>query len=110
MGCKRCGGKKFFKTIKQDGGVCYGCDGTGDERLAKERRRILEEKANSKWVEELKEGIAYDYIMMNKPKLIGGDARREQIRKEAKVKFKTLKEKFGITLSLDEIETITEEL
>lgn len=109
-GCRKCGGKKIFRTIMQDGGVCYGCDGTGDEKLAKERRATQQAKNDKNHEQELKQMIAEIYIKVQQPKLLGGESRRETLRADAKGYYKVLKEKFNVVLSLDEIKEIAKGL
>jgi uncharacterized glyoxalase superfamily protein PhnB len=109
-GCKRCGGKGYLKSVIVQDGICFQCDGLGDEKKAREIRKDKETQMNARWVEELKNDIANAYLTINKTKIIGGNARKERVRKDAAEKYKTLKEKFGIVLSIEEIKEIAKGL
>lgn len=107
-GCKRCGGKGWINSPVQLG-ACFLCDGLGDEQEAKRIRKEEKIKANNRWIKELKESIALTYTILSKPKVLGGETRKAQLRKEAAEKNKILKEKFGIVLTLEEIKEIAKE-
>lgn len=108
MTCRRCKGKGELPHYGHVmGGICFKCDGSGDEELGKQLRRernmiIMTEEQK---VEGMKYAIAIAYLRQEiQKKVISKDQKEE-------VEFchEGLKKR-GIELTLEEIKTLAKEL
>jgi hypothetical protein len=102
--CPKCKGTGYIKSTVRNG-ICFKCEGLGDHIKHSKRKQERERKEIENEIIFLKEQISIMYIQLNKKRILGGDARKKQLREQAQ-KYYTKLKGYGITLELNEIITL----